>query len=231
MKPPRSLSNLQNSFMSAILLGDLAKTVDLILDKAPLDTKERFEIYQHGYQFRILESLKEDFQRMHKFVGEEIFEEHANECLHRHPSTYTNLAEYSQNFVSFAESKSAELFELASLDWLEILCDQAPAINAKTQLSLEEITAGVAFELVKNPSLQIFESKTKSFVIYKRDELVYCDEIEKSGAAVILQLKQPISLDEVTELMLSHPIDLEKAQEFMRSWIKNEILICQRINP
>jgi hypothetical protein len=229
MKPPRSLFNLQNSFMAAILLEDLAKTEALILDKAPLNSKERFEIYQDGYQFRILESLKEDFQRVRKLVGEEAFEEHAKECLQRHPSTYTNLAEYSQNFVSFTESKSAELFELASLDWLEILCDQAPAINAKTQLSLEEVTAGVAFELVKNPSVQIFESKTKSFVIYKRDELVYCDEIEGAGAAVILQLKQPISLDEITELMLTRPMDLEKAQELMSTWIKNEILICQRI--
>jgi hypothetical protein len=215
--------------MAAIQQNDSAAAESFIADKLPLSPKKRIQIYQEAYQIRMSESLKDDFHRVLEFVGEEEFEDFIFEYLQYHPSRYANLAEFSQNFPYFMKSKSAHLFQLATLDWQEILCEQAPEYPTEKIVSLEEVQQGTSFLLIRNPSVQVFLSSAVAYVTYRLQGSVISEELATDAAKVLLALTEPKDLESLTDLMLSQKIEMQQASGLMMSWMKNEILICARV--
>jgi hypothetical protein len=139
MKKTKSLyeiqSLLQDSIQKQTVPADLA---EIILEKPPISTQLRLNIYQDAYQIRLVESLREDFESVESALTHIDFDTIAIQFIHSTPSEYQNLAEYSEKFPLFIQKQYPELAITAHLEWLEVLATHAA--DPKIFLSINDFT-------------------------------------------------------------------------------------------
>ena len=224
----KSFSNLceiQRAVLKSIVESDASNLVYIVAEKPPISTQRRIEIYQDAYQIRMLESLQEDFSRVIQKIGEDQFEEITIQFIQTCPSSYASLAEVSQKFPLFLKNLSEELYELASVDWIEIQSNYASLPNSKNRISIQEIESGKPFQLVQNSTLRFFKGQNNNFIAYCNENETFVREITHPELKVLEIFKNPISPVELE----NKNIEITSIQSLITDWIKNEIIICQQL--
>ena len=110
----------QGEFQRGILSGD-DTVLSEILD-SPRETRETlFGVYRHAYGSRLVEAMRHDHERLHLYLGDEMFDEMGHAYVKARPSEHPNLRWFSQGLPDFL--KSAEPYNnhpvLADLAALE----------------------------------------------------------------------------------------------------------------
>ena len=129
--PAPSLRELQRAFWRSVTRPDTAAgdpLLDVIAPSATLTPAERVEIYAGMYFHRILDALREDFERVAALLGDERFEQAVRAYLARHSSQHPSIRHVGRAFADFlAEHVTPPcLADLARLEWARLAVFDAP---------------------------------------------------------------------------------------------------------
>jgi hypothetical protein len=137
-----SLAMLQARFQSGLLDGDNC-VLDEILDSPREARKTLFEVYRNAYAARLVEIIQHDFERLHAWLGDEVFEAAARAYVASHPSRHANARWYSQGLPAFLKTAAPwrDAPELADLAMLERALNDAFDAADGPVLKLEALAA------------------------------------------------------------------------------------------
>lgn len=113
------LSALQSHFIDH-LLDNPSAISDYIVSDAHMDAARRLHIYHHAYRARLMEALKENYDKTWTYLGDEQFENACLAYINQTPSTHWNLRYYGSNFPSWLAdnfSQDLEVADLASFEY------------------------------------------------------------------------------------------------------------------
>lgn len=227
----KSLAALQSEFQRSAQSGELSKTVTELIHRAPTHSKEhRISIYHHAYLIRMTESVKDDFVALEQSLGEEQFEALVMEFVRRQPSSYRNLAEYSEGFPQFLRERRPELFDLAQREWMKIVTLQSAL--PPDALTLSEVQSGKPFVLMSHPSVYIASSgagQSAKVSFFNRDQVRYL-ELSEAHAAFLSFFSVSRSAGDVEAWIESSGADGIAFADTLQSWIQQGVIYCKGVD-
>jgi Putative DNA-binding domain len=137
----------QSEFQRGILTGDDSILAE-ILDSPREKRETLFGVYRHAYGSRLVEAMRNDHELLHRYLGDETFDEMGRAYVRARPSEHPNLRWFSQGLPDFLRSAKPYcdhpvLSDLAALE--KALNDAFDASEAPV-LALEDM-AGFAPEI------------------------------------------------------------------------------------
>jgi Putative DNA-binding domain len=141
------LARQQSEFQQGILAGDdtiLAEILD-----SPREKRETlFGVYRYAYGSRLVEAMRNDHKLLHRYLGDEAFDEMGHAYVKARPSEHPNLRWFSQGLPDFLKSAKPYCNHpvLADLAALEKALNDAFDAKESPVLALEDM-AGFAPEL------------------------------------------------------------------------------------
>lgn len=226
MKNIKNLSELQLLIQKSVQTQTLPlELMDVILEKPPISIRERLSIYQEAYQIRLLESLRDDFSKLENFLAEEQFEKLAQNFIRTNPSTFSNLAEYSEKFPNFVKIYHKEAFELAQREWLQVLSSQAP--TPAQLISFDEIQSGQAFTIQVMPSTISRQIGDIRIAYYRHNDETRSLELNLPLFKFLQFLETSKTLEELTQFAQELNLNDEHIAKTIHEWIRNGIVYCK----
>ncbi len=93
----------QSDFQRGILAGD-DTILGEILD-SPRETRTTlFGVYRYAYGSRLVEAMRNDHELLHRYLGDEMFDEMGHAYVKARPSEHPNLRWFSQGLPDFLQS-------------------------------------------------------------------------------------------------------------------------------
>ena len=187
MKP---LADIEAGFQANVLTGDPAIDAEIAGDSEQF-RNTRLGIYRDAYRLRLNEVLRTDFEVLHKYLGDELFEAVADAYLLAHPSSFRNVRWFGGGLAEFLRTAPRyaghpELAELAQFEWTLGLAFDSP----DDQPVRFEDVAAVASESWANlrfsphPALHVIDLRTNAVAIWKKIDGKDSFEVEISPMAV-----------------------------------------------
>ena len=96
-------------------------------------------------------------------------------------------------------------------------------------LSVEEIQSGIPFRLVKNTSLFFFQGTDENTISYRRSGRIVTEQISIEQLKLLEIFKSAKTVDEFSAAMENFIEDPIVIQQHISEWIKNKIIVCERI--
>lgn len=224
----KNLSDLQLLIQESVQSRTLApELMDLVIEKPPISISNRISIYQDAYQIRLLESLRDDFNRVESAIGEDEFEKLALDFIRDNPSIVRNLAEYSENFPAFVKIHHDDAFVLAMMDWLEVLSSQAQ--NPEIQLSTDEIQSGRAFKIQARPSTVTRQVENSRITFYRHDDETQTLDLTAPLFELLQFLETSRTVEELSQFSKRLNIDDDLIAKTVHEWIVKRVVYCQPI--
>jgi len=224
------LGEIQRMILGAIKNPDQphAELSSVICEKPPITSQQRLRIYQEAYKNRMLESLRDDFPRVEKILGSDEFDKNAAMYLESHPSRYASLAEASQHFPQWMKESSDELYEAASVDWIEILASHQVEVDRQNVLGPQEIGMGIPFVIIKNATLFSFIGKTDIFVSYRSWGEIRSRQMRPEEFHFFQMISGRMEVEELAKLVESLRMDEGQLQNLFSNWVRDEVIYCKR---
>lgn len=118
------MKDFQKAFVQAITSGDVSPLEKYgIQPSQNLSVTEALQTYRNDYTARLSDALASHFKSVHYILGDQTFFTLTKQYLSEHPSQYSDLGQYGQDFPAFL-GKSSErdtfpfLRALAEIEWL-----------------------------------------------------------------------------------------------------------------
>ncbi len=177
----KQLEATEAHFQSNVLTGDRAIDAQIGGDSEEFrDT--RLAIYRDAYRLRLTEVLGTDYEVLHAYLGDELFNALASAYVAAHPSTFRNVRWFGGKLAEFLGAtpryaEHPELAELAQFEWSLGRAFDSPDEDA---VHFEEVAAvrpeawaDLCFRT--HPSLRTLDLRTNAVAIWK--------EIGKDGSS------------------------------------------------
>lgn len=87
---------------------------------AQISVAQRLRIYLHAYRARLLELMRDTFEKTWAYLGDDRFDAAARAYVHEHPPYHRSLRWYGANFAAWLERafpRDPDIGELAMIDW------------------------------------------------------------------------------------------------------------------
>ena len=159
-----TLHSLQCAFRDA-LLGDAEGTGVRISEKT---SSPGFSVYHYAFRAQLIECLRESFEKLHAWLGDEAFSMAARTHIAEHPPSGWTLDVYGEGFdltLSRLYPDDPDVAEMASLEWA--LATVFSGVDAAA-LSADSIAAAnwdnVCIEFA--PTVHMIEVKTNVGAIW-----------------------------------------------------------------
>lgn len=173
MNSPKQLAITEAHFQDNVLTGDPAINGEIEGDNEEFrDT--RLGIYRSAYRLRLIEVLGADYEVLHKYLGDDLFDALAGDYIAAHPSRFRNvrwfggkLAEFLGSMPRYAEH--AELAELAQFEWCLGQAFDSPDEDAVRFEDVAAVAPEAWAELRFRPhaALHVLELRTNAVAIWK----------------------------------------------------------------
>jgi len=168
-----ALRQLQQAFFGH-LLSKPTDIIDHIESTAGTSAEQRLHIYASGYRSRLKEAISTDYERLHGYLGEPLFEQLMDDYIDKYQSHHPSLRYYSQYMPAFLAhqapfSEHPEIAEIARIEQaLNISFDAANCIAIATE-QLAELTPDKwpSMRLQFHASTQLISCNYNSFQIWK----------------------------------------------------------------
>lgn len=114
------LKELQESFQRAVVDGDDAVLAELV--DSPKEKRDvLLGVYRHAYGARLVDILKNDYEKLHALLGDDQFDDMARRFIRANPSTTPNARWYGAKLPGFLETTAPwrdepALHDLAALE-------------------------------------------------------------------------------------------------------------------
>lgn len=173
MNSSKQLAVTEARFQDNVLTGDPAIDSQIEGDTAEF-RNTRLGIYRNAYRLRLIEVLGTDYEVLHAYLGDELFNALAGDYIAAHPSTFRNvrwfggkLAEFLRSTPRYAEHP--ELAELAQFEWSLGQAFDSPDEDA---VRFEEVAAvppeaWAELRFQPHPALRLLELRTNAVAIWK----------------------------------------------------------------
>lgn len=111
----------QKEFLKGVLVKDVSKELlDEMIPIGELTSSQVMGVYQEDYRARLFEVLGENFETCWFVLGDEDFMAIANEYVESHPSKFTNLLHYGEDFPQFIAKRAPEISFINKLAQFEL---------------------------------------------------------------------------------------------------------------
>lgn len=127
------LRKLQNTFQSSVLEPDIENELGWVSASGRATPDTQLAIYGHAYRARLKEVLANDYPATLIAIGEDQFNQIADDYIHLHPSHYFSLRDFGVHMPTFIENLITQNTSYKGMHWLH-------------ELALFEWTLGDAFD-------------------------------------------------------------------------------------
>lgn len=238
------LAELQRQFKETIKKASV--DVDDLLRPVP-NREARLGVYRYAYFARILESLREDFPRVHEFIGDDKFTTIVREYVDHHPSRFWTLAEYSADFPKFMDNYVDRPFlhDLAQFEWFKIKCSLGPTALQfdphELAVASEEEWFGARLRLVA--TLKIFSShwpvndseelrrqsslpggEVYYYALYRSTRGFKTLELSAAEVELLEEAAQGKSFGELVQLFARRQVELEEVSAIVARWVSEGLI-------
>ncbi len=120
------LADLQHTFQGCVLEPGNPGSTAWVSASGRADPDTQLSIYSHAYRARLQEVLANDFPAVLMAIGEDRFDQLADDYIDEHPSHYFSLRDFGQHFPDFLSKLKEKhesyrdmhwLYELAIFEW------------------------------------------------------------------------------------------------------------------
>lgn len=191
MKNAGQLAITEARFQDYVLNADPAIDNQIEGDSEAFRTT-RLGIYRNAYRLRLVEVLRNDYEVLHTYLGDEMFDTLASDYIAAHPSTFRNVRWFGGKLAEFLGSASRfaehpELAELAQFEWSLGLAFDSPDEDA---VRFEEVAsvapeAWAELRFRPHPSVRMMGLRTNAVTIWK--------EIDNGGPVEPKSLPEPVT--------------------------------------
>ena len=154
-----SLHNLQQEFLDYLLDDARLDIVERMVSTPQCSAAQRMRFYGNAYRLRLQETLSTDYERLHAYLGDELFESLMQQYIDRYPSRYASLRDFGAHMVELVSTLEPYC------EWPEVEED-APIYTQQQLMSLEP-EAWSRFTLRFNDSVQLLPQSFNSFQIWQ----------------------------------------------------------------
>ncbi|WP_028022400.1 HvfC/BufC N-terminal domain-containing protein [Enterovibrio calviensis] len=114
------LQDIQDQFQTIVLRKECLDANWVNQSAQRLPAKDRLAIYHNAYRVRLVDVLRDTFGHTVIYLGDDWFNQLANDYVQSHHSRYNNIGFYGDIFPEFLAQQlpdDLEVSELAALDW------------------------------------------------------------------------------------------------------------------
>jgi len=169
-----ALRKIQHEFLGHLLDNSVVDIVDRIESTPRCSAEERVLFYSNAYILRLKEALSTDFERLHAYLGDEMFDQLMEQYIENYPSHHPSLRYFGRHMVDMIEqlNLSEQAPEVAEIAKIELAFgnsfDAADCEFVKLdQLAQLEPEAWATLTLVFHDSVQLLPQHYNSFQIWR----------------------------------------------------------------
>jgi len=190
----------------------------------------RIKIYSTAYYLRILETMKVNYPKLLKEMGEEPFATLVGDYILAYPPAHYSLNHVDQHFIAFINDPN--LADIALFEKKEVECFLSKDSQSMTIEQLQEIPpdkwGGLELSLIPSCLLVEFIKEEDKHVLFFRPELeVHCRVIDSIEVELIQQLQVSPRFDLLCEkaAKLYPPEDaIHRVGNHLIQWINDGII-------
>ena len=169
-----ALRKLQQEFLGYLLDDAAVDIVERIESTPRRSAQQRMAFYGNAYTLRLKEALTTDYERLHSYLGDELFDTLMQQYIECYPSHHTSLRYFGQHMVEMVEQQEpfkplAEVAEIARIE--QAFADSFDAADCECtsldQLAQLEPEAWATLTLRFHTSVQLLPQHFNSFQIWK----------------------------------------------------------------
>lgn len=169
-----TLRNLQNDFLG-YLLDDSEFGIIKRIESTPQGSAEqRMTYYGNAYILRLKEALSTDYERLHCYLGDELFESLMMHYIERYPSEQTSLRYFGQHMVQLVTQLEPfntlpEVAEITRIEQAFAKSFDAADCQCVTQNQLAQLPpdAWASLTLRFHDAVQLLAQRYNSFQIWQ----------------------------------------------------------------
>lgn len=122
----KQLEKLQQTFQDYVLHSDIPRAISWISSSGHVAPETRLSVYTYAYHARLREVLANDYPAMLMAIGDNQFNQLADDYIHTHPSHYSSLRDFGCHIPVFVSNLIQQderyqdmhwLYELALYEW------------------------------------------------------------------------------------------------------------------
>ena len=98
-----TLRKLQHEFLGHLLDHSANEVVNRIESTPRCSAEERMQFYSNAYISRLKEALSTDFERLHTYLGDELFDTLMLQYIDHYPSHHPSLRYFGQHMIDMIE--------------------------------------------------------------------------------------------------------------------------------
>ena len=173
MNSAQQLAVTEAHFQDHVLTGNPAIDRQIEGDSAEF-RNTRLGIYRDAYRLRLIEVLGTDYEVLHVYLGDDLFNALAGDYIDAHPSTFRNVRWFGGRLADFLRAtpryvEHPELADIAQFEWSLGLAFDAPDDHA---VRFEEVAAVApdawpALRFEPHPALRLLALRTNAVAIWK----------------------------------------------------------------
>ena len=169
-----ALRKLQHEFLNYLLDDSAISIVERIESTPRRSAEQRMALYGNAYELRLKEALSTDYERLHSYLGDDLFDTLMQQYIENYPSHHPSLRHFGQHMVELVErqkpfSQFPEIAEIARIE--QAFADSFDAADCQTvtlaQLAQIEPEAWATLTLRFHGAVQLLPQKHNSFQIWR----------------------------------------------------------------
>ena len=172
--PADSLHELQQAFLAYLLDDSAGAIAGRIVSTPQRPAEQRLRFYGNAYRVRLKEALETDYERLHTYLGDELFDALVQQYIDRYPSHYRSLRDYGSRLAQLTGNlepfcRWPEVAELARIEQAFGHSFDAADAPAATLQALQALApeAWATLHLGFHPSVQLLPQRYNSFQIWQ----------------------------------------------------------------
>jgi len=169
-----TLRKLQYEFLDYLLDDSTVSIVERIQSNQQCSAEQRMTFYGNAYTLRLKEALSTDYERLHSYLGDELFDTLMQHYIDRYPSHHPSLRYFGQHMPKLVEQLQPfkTLTEVAEITRIEQAFSNSfdaadyPSTSVKqlTQIATE---AWAGLSLNFHDAVQLLPQQHNSFQIWQ----------------------------------------------------------------
>ena len=100
-----ALRKLQQEFLGYLLDDAAVGIVERIESTPRRSAEQRMAFYGKAYTLRLKEALTTDYEQLHSYLGDELFDTLMQQYIDSYPSHHTSLRYFGQHMVEMVEQQ------------------------------------------------------------------------------------------------------------------------------